>query len=122
MRAVFADTLYWVSLTNKLDALHEQAVNLIPALGSPRVVTTELVIVGGVSPSMNTPSKPAKQQLLCGRKMNGISPGRRMLSRSAVTIFVGCYGAERLLPSQRRFWSTHSILRGPPTNVAFRAY
>jgi predicted nucleic acid-binding protein len=45
MRAVFADTLYWVSLTNKLDALHEQAVNLILALGSPKVVTTELVMV-----------------------------------------------------------------------------
>jgi len=44
MRAVFADTLYWVALTNKLDALHEQAAKLIPALGSPRVVTTELVI------------------------------------------------------------------------------
>ena len=44
MRAVFADTLYWVALTNQLDALHEQAANLIPTLGSPRVVTTDLVI------------------------------------------------------------------------------
>jgi hypothetical protein len=29
---------------------------------------------------MKTPSKPAKQQLLCGWEMNGISPGRQMLA------------------------------------------
>jgi predicted nucleic acid-binding protein len=44
MKVVFADTFYWIALTNKLDALHEQALALPRALGSPRIVTTEPVI------------------------------------------------------------------------------
>jgi predicted nucleic acid-binding protein len=44
MKAVFADTFYWIALTNKLDALHEQALALPRSLGSPQIVTTEPVI------------------------------------------------------------------------------
>jgi predicted nucleic acid-binding protein len=44
MKAIFADTFYWVALTNKLDALHEQALALPRSLGSPRIITTEEVI------------------------------------------------------------------------------
>lgn len=44
MKAVFADTFYWVALTNKLDALHKQALELPQSLGLPLIVTTEQVI------------------------------------------------------------------------------
>jgi len=44
MNAVFADTFYWVALTNKLDALHEQALTLPRSLASPRIITTEQVV------------------------------------------------------------------------------
>lgn len=44
MKAIFADTFYWIALTNKLDALHEQALAVARSLGSPQIVTTEQVI------------------------------------------------------------------------------
>jgi len=44
MRAIFADTFYWVALTNRLDALHERALALPRSLGSPQIITTEQVI------------------------------------------------------------------------------
>ncbi|MFN0105969.1 MAG: type II toxin-antitoxin system VapC family toxin [Bryobacteraceae bacterium] len=44
MKAIFADTFYWVALTNKLDALHERALALPRSLGLPQIVTTEQVI------------------------------------------------------------------------------
>lgn len=44
MKAIFADTFYWVALTNKLDARHERALALPRSLGSPQIVTTEQVI------------------------------------------------------------------------------
>jgi len=45
MNAVFADTFYWVALTNPRDAIHEHAWALPRSLGSPRIVTTEQVII-----------------------------------------------------------------------------
>lgn len=44
MKAVFADTFYWLALTNKLDALYRQALELPQSLGLPLIVTTEQVI------------------------------------------------------------------------------
>ena len=44
MNAVFADTFFWVALTNTHNAVHEQALALPQSLGSPRIVTTEQVI------------------------------------------------------------------------------
>ncbi|HXE63782.1 MAG TPA: type II toxin-antitoxin system VapC family toxin [Bryobacteraceae bacterium] len=44
MKAIFADTFYWIALTNKLDAVHEQALAISRSLGSSRIVTTEQVI------------------------------------------------------------------------------
>lgn len=45
MKAVFADTFYWVALTNKHDARHREALALPGSLNSPRIVTTEAVLI-----------------------------------------------------------------------------
>ena len=45
MTAVFADTSWWVALTNKLDTPHQQALALSSPLGAARIVTTEQGIV-----------------------------------------------------------------------------
>jgi uncharacterized protein len=45
MRVVFADTLYWVAITNPRDALHRSAKKAVERLGEHRIVTSELVLV-----------------------------------------------------------------------------
>jgi uncharacterized protein len=44
MRAIFADTSYWIALVNPKDRLHSRAQALSNALGSARVVTSEMVL------------------------------------------------------------------------------
>lgn len=45
MRFIFADTAYWVALTNPRDALHRQAIKIPESLGEYRVITSEMVLV-----------------------------------------------------------------------------
>ena len=44
MRAVFADTSYWIALLISTDRLHERAKALSESLGSAEVVTSEMVL------------------------------------------------------------------------------
>lgn len=45
MRVIFADTVYWVAITNPRDALHDQATKMPDELGEHRIVNSELVLV-----------------------------------------------------------------------------
>jgi len=45
MKAVFADTFYWVALTNIRDSAHEQARAMSRSFSSVVLVTTEAVII-----------------------------------------------------------------------------
>lgn len=44
MRAVFADSGYWIALWRPRDSLHEKAMILAESLGEIAVVTTQLVL------------------------------------------------------------------------------
>lgn len=44
-RRLFADTFYWVAVTDPKDPWHARAVAASEALGAARIVTTELVLV-----------------------------------------------------------------------------
>ncbi len=44
MQVVFADTFYWIALTNTDDLIHQQALSLSRTLGSARLITTEEVL------------------------------------------------------------------------------
>lgn len=44
MKVVFADTFYWVALTDPDDALYRQALEIEQQLGRVRVVTTDEVL------------------------------------------------------------------------------
>ncbi|MEP6715492.1 MAG: nucleic acid-binding protein [Terriglobia bacterium] len=44
MKAVFADTFYWVALTDDDDELYQQAAHLEAALANTLVVTTDEVL------------------------------------------------------------------------------
>jgi predicted nucleic acid-binding protein len=44
MKAVFADTSYWIALLNPDDRLHDKATLLSEAIGSARVITSEMVL------------------------------------------------------------------------------
>jgi uncharacterized protein len=43
--AVFADTLYWIALTNRRDQWHQNALNIAEQLQSAQLVTTEIVLI-----------------------------------------------------------------------------
>jgi uncharacterized protein len=44
VRFIFADTSYWVALLNPGDDLHQKALNLLQALQSVQIVTSEMVL------------------------------------------------------------------------------
>jgi len=44
MRSVFADTAYWIALTNPRDNLHAQATGLAASLADTQIVTTDEVL------------------------------------------------------------------------------
>jgi len=44
VQAVFADTFYWIALTNTDDLVHQQALSLSRTLGLARLITTEEVL------------------------------------------------------------------------------
>lgn len=45
MNRLFADTVYWIALTNSLDQYHTKAVEVSEALGPCRLFTTDLVLI-----------------------------------------------------------------------------
>jgi len=44
VKRLFADTVYWIALTNSFDQYHAKAVEASSALGSCRLFTTEAVL------------------------------------------------------------------------------
>ncbi len=45
MRRVFADTAYWIALTNPFDQHHDAAVQCSSSLGRARILTTDAVLI-----------------------------------------------------------------------------
>jgi uncharacterized protein len=45
VRRVFADTFYWIAITDPRDTWHSRAVAVSESLGSVRMVTTEPVLI-----------------------------------------------------------------------------
>ena len=44
MREVFADTGYWIAITNPRDDLHQRAQYIVHQLGSRQIVTSDMVL------------------------------------------------------------------------------
>src|SRR5262245_12628854 len=44
MKAIFADTFYWVALTNRFDQWHERVVAFSQTIGHTPLVTTDLIL------------------------------------------------------------------------------
>ena len=44
MREIFADTAYWIALTNRLDQHHNAALQASSSIGTARIVTTDAVL------------------------------------------------------------------------------
>lgn len=44
MKRLFADTVYWIALTNSFDQYHAKAVEVSSALGNCRLFTTDAVL------------------------------------------------------------------------------
>ena len=44
MKRLFADTVYWIALTNSFDQYHSKAVEVSSALGNCRLFTTDAVL------------------------------------------------------------------------------
>ena len=44
MREIFADTAYWIALTNRLDQHHNATLQASSSIGTARIVTTDAVL------------------------------------------------------------------------------
>jgi uncharacterized protein len=44
VKRLFADTVYWIALTNSFDQYHAKAIKVSEALGPCRLITTDLVL------------------------------------------------------------------------------
>jgi len=44
VKRLFADTVYWIALTNSFDQYHTKAIEVSEALGPCRLFTTDLVL------------------------------------------------------------------------------
>lgn len=44
MKEIFADTAYWIALTNRLDQHHTAALQASSSIGTARIVTTDAVL------------------------------------------------------------------------------
>ena len=45
MKRLFADTVYWIALTNSFDQYHTRAIEISEALSPCRLFTTDLVLI-----------------------------------------------------------------------------
>jgi predicted nucleic acid-binding protein len=45
MRAIFADTSYWIATISRKDNLHNKAMTVVRQLGSFRLITSDMILV-----------------------------------------------------------------------------
>jgi len=46
VKAVFADTSFWIALTNETDSAYEKAQSFRQSLGPRKIITSESVLTG----------------------------------------------------------------------------
>jgi predicted nucleic acid-binding protein len=94
MTARFADTFYWIALTDFNDSAHRRALTLASEPGSSLLVTTDKVLVEFLTFFGMAP-EPMRRKALANAQSILNNPGVRVIAQSRSTLLSGMalYGA-----------------------------
>lgn len=88
MKRLFADTVYWIALTNSFDQYHAKAVEVSSALGRCRLFTTEAVLteflnaLADKGPHVRAAAVEMVEAIMNNSQVTVIPQNRRTFSRS----------------------------------------
>ena len=88
MKRLFADTVYWIALTNSFDQYHAKAVEVSSALGNCRLFTTEAVLteflnaLADKGPLVRAAAVEMVEAIMSNSQVTVIPQTRRTFSRS----------------------------------------
>ena len=88
MKRLFADTVYWIALTNSFDQYHAKAVEVSLALGNCRLFTTESVLteflnaLADKGPLVRAAAVEMVRVIIKNSQVTVIPQSRRTFSRS----------------------------------------
>ena len=88
MKRLFADTVYWIALTNSFDQYHAKAVEVSSALGNCRLFTTEAVLteflnaLADKGPLVRAAAVEMVEAIMSNSQVRVIPQSRRTFSRS----------------------------------------
>ena len=88
MKRLFADTVYWIALTNSFDQYHAKAIEVSSALGNCRLFTTEAVLteflnaLADKGPLVRAAAVKMVETIMKNSQVTVIPQSRRTFSRS----------------------------------------
>jgi predicted nucleic acid-binding protein len=88
VKRLFADTVYWIALTNSFDQYHAKAVEVSSALGNCRLFTTETVLteflnaLADKGPLVRAAAVEMVEAIMNNSQVTVIPQSRRAFSRS----------------------------------------
>lgn len=88
MKRLFADTVYWIALTNSFDQYHAKAVDVSSTLGNCRLFTTEAVLseflnaLADKGPLVRAAAVEMVETIMKNSQVTVIPQNRRTFSRS----------------------------------------
>jgi predicted nucleic acid-binding protein len=93
MRAVFADTAYWIALLNPRDALHARAKKISSTLTGVRLVTSEMVLTEFLNDFASRGENLRKAAVLTTRRLIEepqilIAPQTSALFQEALALYI----------------------------------
>jgi predicted nucleic acid-binding protein len=88
VKRLFADTVYWIALTNSFDQYHAKAVEVSSALGNCRLFTTDAVLteflnaLADKGPLVRAASIKMVEAIMSNSQVTVVPQSRRTFSRS----------------------------------------
>jgi predicted nucleic acid-binding protein len=88
VKRLFADTVYWIALTNSFDQYHAKAVEVSSALGNCRLFTTEAVLteflnaLADKGPLIRAAAVEMVEAMMSNSQVTVILQSRRTFNRS----------------------------------------
>jgi predicted nucleic acid-binding protein len=88
VKRLFADTVYWIALTNSFDQYHAKAVEVSSALGNCRLFTTEAVLteflnaLADKGPLVRAAAVEMVEAIMSNSQVTVIPQSRRTFNRS----------------------------------------
>ena len=88
MKRLFADTVYWIALTNSFDQYHAKAVEVSSTLGNCRLFTTEAVLteflnaLADKGPLIRAAAVEMVEAIMSNSQVTVIPQSRRTFNRS----------------------------------------